>query len=188
MGFNYYNYGTIQPCWVKDKTLFWEDASGNVRQHTTTLEDAIPRQCNVFYSVEVAFYLEYSEKVYIGRFDGVISIYRKRDMLLVGIQHWEPPQYPVLKTAGYARGQAVLYPIYLDTFDYTSVYCTYRSACSRLLKPYTGEFLVDGYVIEALRVPKDSVYNIFSDGGEYIVTDVWSIQDDLWRRNCKSFL
>lgn len=189
MGFSNRGYGVVHPCWINGGQISYLDGLNKTRSFPCTIDVNIPKQLNIFYSTEVAFYLEKDNDVYIGRYDGFISIYKKCSdrLLLTGLQHWDPPELE-LDVAGYKRGHSVLYPIYVDKSDCQTLYCAYLNAEGHLRNPFKGEFLTDCRVVEALSSTVDKQFSVFSEGGDLLETDVWLVQESLWRRDCKVFL
>lgn len=190
MGFSVRGYGVINSCEISNGVVRYIDSLGHGYSFECTVKDTVHLQCNLFVSFDVAFYLFEKDMVYIGRYDGNISIYRKcanDKMLLLDIQHWTPIALN-LREAGYRRGNTVVYPIYLNTLDNQTLYCAFRNAEGHLKEPYTGEFLLSAEVIDALSANIDKEFSVFNERGERLETDDWVIQDALWRRNCTVFL
>lgn len=190
MGFSNRGHGVVHPCWINGGMVQYTDGLHKTRSFPCTLEENIPKQLNIFYSTEVAFYLEKNDEVFVGRYDGFISVYQKSAggrLLLTGLKHWEPPKLE-LEIAGYKRGHTVVYPIYVDRYDNRTLYCAYRNAEGHLNVEHKGTFLTDGTVIDALGYTEAEGYHVFDERGELLATDVWSIQESLWRRDCKVFL
>ena len=147
-------------------------------------------QRNLFVSFDVAFYLFKEDTVYVGRYDGCVSIYRKcanDKLLLLDIQKWTPRALNLIE-AGYKRGHAVMYPIYLSTHDYQTLYCAYRNAEGHLKEPFHGEFLISAEVLDLLAVNTTEEFSVFNERGELLETVNWTIQEELWRRDCPVFL
>ena len=59
MGFNLYNLGVIRECWLDKGTLKYKSpVTGHVDVCETDLDVSVSPQTNIFYSKNVAFFLE----------------------------------------------------------------------------------------------------------------------------------
>lgn len=189
MGFNYYNLGNIHPCWVENGFIHYEvETSHTIYKHETALQVNLPRQTNIFYSELVAFYLQDLDNVYVGRYDGVISIYRKTDNMLIGLSNWKAPMHCGMNLVGFYYTPAGKREIYLDSRDSKTVYVSYKSM-EGLLERAVTKPLIDalGYVTEQSLSEKDS-YVAFDERGESVAINFWHTQDSLWRRDCRIFI
>lgn len=189
MGFNLYGLGNIHKCWIKDHKVFYEQtASGAVYSYDTALDVEIPPQKNLFVSDNVAFLLYHDGKEYIGRYDGVISVYRQSDDMLVGLSNWNPPTYPPLKTCGYYRTPVQIEEIFLDLRDQVTVYTKWHNQEAKLSKPLNlkldESWLIVNYEMDATI----GTWHILDEGGVPVEVDVWFVQNEVWRRNCPIFL
>lgn len=186
MGFSYHGFGNIHYCWIQDGVIYEESSvTGVIRKHLTRLPVNIPKQLNLFASKTVAFLLYHEDKMYIGRYDGIISIYRKSDNLLVGLNNWDVPNKPYTTRLGFIKTSTGLKEILLDVSDYKTLYMKWKGAEGLLNKPFPK----GSYVIGDCPVSdswKDTVF--ITEGGEVYVIDVWNIQEDVWRHNCQVFL
>lgn len=190
MGYNNFGRGNIHPCEIQGDKFSWYDSLGVKHSYDCTLQFDVPKQCNIFFSIDIAFYLLLEDKVIIGRYDGVISVYKKcfdDKLMLVGIQHWSVPYKSRMEIAGYVPGDNETYPIYLDAENRQTLYCFYHNIEGTFPTPYDGDFLVDIDYIGALSKCKERVA-VFNERGEHLAQVKWSVQDRLWRRDCEVFL
>ena len=188
MGFNFYGYGNIHPCGVKDGNVYFRLPSGLVVKYPTGLDVEIPEQTNLFYSTKVMFLLYDDENMYIGRTDNSISIYRRSDELLVGLNNWEPPKYADTKVCGFYNDNGQLLEIHLDVRDNRTVYICSRGLQGLLKEPLDEDFQLNDGWFSALVWGNNKNYHIFNKRGEPVEVDVWTIQDDVRRRNCPVFI
>lgn len=189
MGFSQYQYGNIHDCWIENGYVCHETAcSHSVYKYPTPLEVNIPRQKNIFMSFTVAFLLYHEDKMYVGRYDGWISIYRMSDNMLVGLNSWRAPSPPLTILIGLFSSHYGIKEVYLDTRDRVTVYTKWHRAEAKLTRPYAGDY-TDIFDIEALAPAKSlGDWVFYTERGEQIGVDVWSIQDALWKYDCRVFL
>lgn len=189
MGFSQYRFGNIHECWIEDGLVCQEmPCTKQVYKYPTRLTDNIPRQLNIFSSFNVAFLLYHEDKMYIGRNDGWISIYRADDGLLVGLNNWDAPNAPITSLIGFFNSTDGIRDVYLDMRDKQTIYSTWRRAEARLTLPFDGSY-TDIIDIESYApAPTLADWYLYSKGGERIGVDVWSVQEALWREDCKVFL
>lgn len=189
MGFNLYNLGLIKPCWVENGNVCYElTGSGTILRCPTRLQKDIPRQLNLFMSKTVAFLLYDDESMYIGRYDGVISIYDRETEILTGLNNWDAPAYPPLKVCGYYRSPVQLCEINLDLRDKVTAYVNYNSMEAVLTTPINVQFEEELNLVGAEIEPKIGSVSIYNERGEEIEIKTWSVQNDVWRQNCRVFL
>lgn len=190
MGFNYFGYGMIQPCGVKDGYVFQKLPSGKYIYYKTALTVDIPEQCNFFVSDVVMFLLYHENLMYIGRMDNSISVYDLSDKeVLCGLNHWDAPKYPETQMAGMYRKSSHLFEIHIDLRDLQSLYLRGLSASTKLLTPVkTVNFNTDAAVLGAEIYRGDVNYHLHHYGGENVDTDVWLIQNRVRGGNYRSFL
>ena len=186
MGFNNHGFGNIHECKIQDGYIFdIMPISGSVYRYPTRLPVNIPAQTNIFVSDTVAFLLYHEDKVYIGRFDGIISIYRESDMLLVGLNNWDPPAKPYVRQIGMLHCPTGFIPLQLDMRDKLTIYNRYKRAEGRLTAPFDAT----EYTLGNNEVVRDwSDVQLVTEGGEVYGIDCWNIQDSLWRQNCPVYL
>lgn len=190
MGFNLYNLGVIRECRLNGGVLEYKSPITNkVSQCMTSLEDSCEWQKNIFYSRTVAFVLYTNDKAYIGRYDGKISIYRKSDMLLLGIQNWDIPSHPSTVCCGYYCEGGVPYEVYLDRTDAKTLYCGFHNIEAALFEGGSGKVFDLSYAAAmSERRVGDSPWYIYLEGGVRCATECRTIQDALWRRDCPVYL
>lgn len=181
-------YGNIHPCGVKDGKVYYDLPSGHRTYFETALDIEIPIQVNLFISDTVMFLLFHDDKMYVGRNDQSISIYRTSDLLLVGLSYWKPPKYAETKLCGYYNNRGDIYEIHLDLKDRRTLYICSLSKQSVLDKPIDCEFDLDAALVSASAFGLYDNYHIFKKGGEPVVSDVWTIQEDVRKQNCRIFL
>lgn len=186
MGFSYHGYGNIHYCWIQDGIIYEEsNVTGVVRQYKTRLTVNIPRQLNLFVSHTVAFLLYHEDKMYIGRYDGFISIYRRADNLLVGLNNWDIPAKPYLTRIGFLNTPVGHKEILLEVNDRRTVYMKWKGAEGMLDRP----FPLDAYDLsDNVIADKWEDVKFITEGGDMYGIIVWNIQEDVWRHNCKVFL
>ncbi len=189
MGFNYYNLGNIHPCWIEGGYVCHEvEVSHSIYRYQTALELSLPRQQNIFYSHMVAFWLQDTEKEYIGRYDGVISIYRRSDNMLVGLSNWKAPFRCATPITGFYLAPTGKSEVFLDSRDGVTVYTKYKAQEGLLERKIVDPFS------DALGVITDNQFNgqescmIFDRGGDSVAVNIWYPQDSLWRRDCRVYL
>ena len=186
MGFNNHGLGNIHECKIQDGFVYdIMPLSGSQYRYPTRLPVNIPAQTNLFVSDTVAFLLYHEDKVYIGRFDSVISIYRKSDMLLVGLNNWDAPEKPYVRQIGLLNCPIGCVPLQLDMRDKITIYNSFKRAEGKLTKPFDAE----DYTLGINKVVRkwDDV-QLVAEGGDLYAIDCWNIQDSLWRRDCPVFL
>lgn len=188
MGFNFFNYGNIHPCGVSSGKLYYVLPSGKRIEFNTKLDINIPEQTNLFISDTVAFLLYHDDKMYVGRYDSSISIYRISDELLVGLNTWEPPKYAETMLCGLYYNGACTCEIHLDLKDKQTVYICGEGIQGCIGHPIEPAFNMSDSTLSAAAFGTEKNYHIFGKGGEPIEVDVWTIQDDVRKRNCRSFL
>ena len=189
MGFNQYQQGNIHACWIEDGFVCQETAcTHEVYKYPTRLEVNIPKQINLFVSFTVAFLLYDSEKMYVGRNDGVISIYRRSDNMLVGLNNWDAPTFPPLLLVGFFNSPGGLKEVYLDTRDRRTVYMKWRRMEACLERKFEHDY-TDIFDVEAMApAPTFDSWCLYTRGGERIGINVWFVQDEVWRQDCTIFL
>lgn len=189
MGFNLYGLGNIKPCWVENGVVSYElPYSGKVFKYKSALDCSIPKQCNLFISKNVAFYLQDNDNFYVGRYDGFITIYRKSDKMMVGLREWEAPSYPPICHCGFygtATGRKV---VYLDTRDQITLYVDYRHIEAKLSKPIGLDFASELSAVTVLNDLSENEWYIVDKEGDYASVDAWNIQSGLREPNCTKFL
>lgn len=186
MGFSYHGYGNVHYCWIQDGLIYEESGvTGVIRTYPTRLAVNIPRQLNLFASRTVAFLLYHEEKMYVGRFDGIISVYRESDNMLVGLNNWDVPSKPPVRQIGFMKDPSGLKEVLLDLNDNRTLYMLWKGAEGCLDKPFPpGSYtLADTEVSEKWRDVR-----FVAERGDMYAIDVWNIQTDVWRQNCKVFL
>lgn len=189
MGFNFHNLGNIHECWIENNLVFYRQTStGKVYSYHTALNVTLPAQTNLFASNTVAFLLYDDEKEYIGRYDGVISIYRRSDDMLVGLSNWKPPEPPSLKLCGFYDSPFGPDEIKLDMRDQQTVYINYKVIEARLKEPLTLKLDKDMSLLSTRACPEEGPWHIYNERGESVAVDDWFIQDEVWRRDCTVFL
>ena len=189
MGFNLYSLGNIHKCWIEDHKVFYEQtATGKVYSYETALDVTLPAQKNLFVSDNVAFLMYSEDKEYVGRYDGVISIYRRSDNMLVGLSNWKPPTYPPLKTCGFYQSPVQPEEIYLDLRDQQTVYVRWRNIEARLPKRLNLVFDEPLTVVGYEAFVDEGPWFIYDKGGERVEVDVWFVQNEVWRRDCTILL
>lgn len=189
MGFNLYGLGNIKPCHIENGTLIYRlPYSGKELSYKTTMSISIPEQTNLFLSKTVMFYLEDADKCYVGRTDGRISIYRKSDKMLVGLQLWEVPPYPRLCECGFYLTPKGNVPVKLDTRDHYTLYVDYKRMEAKLHEPMYNYYMSDLAVSKTFEEKSDTDWYIVDKEGVYAEVDAWSVQDDLWKPDCRKFL
>lgn len=188
MGFNFFNYGNIHPCGISNGFVYYVLPSGKNVYFPTSIEGEIPIQTNLFISDRVAFILYSEDKMYLGRYDKSISIYRKSDGLLVGLNTWEPPKYSETVLCGFYNMKGEMHEIHLDLKDKQTVYICGTNLEGKLKEPIKSEFDNESSLFSATVHGNAENYHIFSQGGEPIEVDVWTVQDDVRKQNCPIFL
>lgn len=189
MGFSQKQYGNIQYCWIENGYVCHETAcTKRVYKYPTNFEGTVSRQVNLFFSFTVAFLLYDDENMYIGRYDGIMSIYRKSDNMLVGMKSWEPPMGPPLNLVGFFSSPNGTREVYLDTRDNQTLYSKWRRLEAKLERPFTLDY-TDIFDPESL-APAESFdkWCLYTKGGERIGIDVWFVQDEVGRHDCPVFL
>ena len=189
MGFNLYGLGNIKPCWVSNGILYYElPFTGKTFSCETSLQVSIPKQTNLFASKTVAFYLEDENNTYVGRYDGRISIYRKTDNMLVGLQLWVVPPYPPLCECGFYKSVKGNISVKLDTRDCATLYVEFKRMEARLKHPMYEHYISKLTVSKTYNDRSQNEWYVVDKEGNYAEIDAWNIQDDLWKRNCRIFL
>lgn len=188
MGFNYYNYGNIQPCRVEGGNLIYRLPSGKEIVKKTQLKVDIHEQCNLFISDTVSFLLFEGGLMYVGRADGSISIYRESDELLVGLNNWEKDQFPETQLCGFYKENGGLSEIHVDCRDWQTLYICgeYMQSYSRHELPH--EFNLDKAVFDARIFGCGGSYHLFDSKGVRLRGFIWTVQDDVRQRNCRIFV
>ncbi len=188
LGFSYYRYGRIKPCGVSGGSVYYTLPSGYRVMHSTQLQVEIPEQTNPFISETVAFLLYHEEKMYIGRYDGSISIYRMSDELLVGLNNWEAPKYVDTQVCGYYSEGSLLDEIHLDLRDRQTVYICGHGSEGLLSAPIEPKFDLHSASFSATVFGASEDYSIFNERGEPIEAKFWPLQEDVRSHNCRIFL
>jgi hypothetical protein len=189
MGFNYFNYGNIHPCGISQGKVFYILPSGKRVEFETKLNVEIPEQTNLFISDRVAFLLYHEDKMYIGRFDDSISIYRKSDELLVGLNSWKAPMESKTVVCGYYNNGYSITEIHLDLRDRRTVYICGENHEGVLKEEITNNiFDLDRSSFSASVFGDSKNYHIYTKGGNVLEVNDWHIQDDVRKRNCRIFL
>lgn len=186
-GFNYFGFGCLHPCRVENGYIIYRLPSGLEVKHATGLEVNIPEQTNTFISETVVFLLYNDGKEYIGRLDGSISIYNQSDDLLVGLNHWEKHLCPRTKLCGYYLDGKFVKELHVDLRDNTSLYVIgdYREAVAK--RPI-GSVSTDSALSDTTLYKSLLDYTIYDERGEPIEADVWTVQEDVRRGDCRIFL
>lgn len=189
MGFNNNNKGSIHLCWMENGVLYEEAAcSKQVRSYPTKLDISLPKQKNLFVSNTVAFLLYDEDKMYIGRFDGVISIYDKNSRLLLGISAWSPPEGVPLKLIGFFHTAAGIKEVNLDLRDHQTVYIDWHRIEALLSKPFNITITDTFTALDRCYTPTLSTWYFFDKEGNKVGLSVWDIQNSLWKQDCEIFL
>lgn len=188
MGFNFFSYGNIHPCGVENGKVYYKLPSGKRVEFDTKLECDIPEQTNLFISDRVAFLLYHEDKMYIGRYDKSISIYRASDELLVGLNTWEAPRYAETVCCGFYKPGGYITEIHLDLKDRQTVYICGENTQGLLDKPIEPDFNIDASSFSAAVWGNSENYHIYTKRGEPVEINVWTVQDDIRKRNCRIFL
>lgn len=188
MGFNYFGYGCLHPCRVENGAVIYKLPSGLEVSHKTALEVNIPEQTNLFISDTVTFLLYHEGKEYVGRADGSISIYNQSDDLLVGLNYWDRQLYPETKLCGYYADGKIIKEVHVDLRDKQSLYVVgdYRESIAKSpirITANTDIALNDAKIYNAVLD-----YSIYNERGEPVEADVWTVQEDVRRGNCRIFL
>lgn len=186
MGFSNFGYGCLMPCGVKDGSVILELPSGMIIGYPTHLEVTLPLQTNLYFGKTIAFLLEDEEKEYIGRFDGSITIVRKSDGLLVGLNNWDAPKHPRIKSCGLYLEKGISSPVYIDLNDNQSLYVQDLPISSKLRTPYSGDFNELDSTMSSL-IDVNVASHIYTKGGMALGTEVWNIQTSVRGRNCRIF-
>ena len=186
MGFNYYRYGCIQPCGIENGKVYHILPSGARREYPCGLNITVPLQTNLYYGETIAFVLEHEGKEYIGRFDGSISVIRKSDGLLVGLNNWVPSRAPKMIECGIYREHGITQVIFLDPSDRQSLYIYGQPMSSKLRVPYNGTFdTVDSILSFMIEGTRNT--HVYTEGGEALATEIWDIQTSIRGRDCRIF-
>ena len=190
MGFNLYNLGVIRECWLDGGVLHYKSPiTDKVSKCMTSLNVSCEKQQNIFYSKSVAFVLYTNDSMYIGRYDGKISVYRKSDMLLTGIQNWEVPMHPPTVCCGYYCEGGMPYEVFLDRSDLTTLYCGYHNIEAALVNGGRGVSFDLSYAAAMSEKRRgESPGYIYVEGGVRCATECRTVQDALWRRDCPVYL
>jgi len=171
---------------------FKSPMTGEVTACETDLEYDTTPQTNLFYSKNVAFQLMTNTKarslMYIGRFDGKISVYDANSKLLVGLRNWAVPPHPPTAVCGYYKPRGVVYEIVLDMHDRQSLYCGYHNIEARLKKPADYVFDLSYAVLMCEQAMASEDFHIYKEGGIACGTEFRTVQDDLWKHHCTIFL
>ena len=190
MGFNFFCYGNIHPCGIDNNEVYYMLPSGKRVSFPTKLDVTIPLQTNLFISDTVAFLLYHEDKMYLGRYDNSISIYRMSDEMLVGLNAWEAPKYSETEVCGYYNVRGVIEEIHVDLKDRQTLYICGKNYEAVLKEPLPENIEFDlemSSFSAAIHGNRDN-YHIYSRGGVPIEVNVWSVQDGLRRQNCPIFL
>ena len=190
MGFNYFNYGNIHPCGISKHKVFYTLPSGFKVEYDTKLDIEIPEQTSAFISSTIAFVLYHEDKMYIGRRDKSISIYRMSDELLVGLNTWDPVNYTETKPIGHFNNGRNISEIHVDLRDSQTVYICGEATEGVLPKKYNAltDFDLEKSAFSAAVWGNNKNYHIFSKRGEPIEVNVWIIQKNVREQNCRVFL
>ena len=188
MGFNFYSYGNLHPCGVSNGKVYYMLPSGKRIEFDTKLDIEIPKQTNLFISDKVAFLLYHEDKMYIGRYDSSISIYRTSDELLIGLNTWTPSKYAETIHCGFYTYSGAIYEIHLDLKDRQTLYVCRLGIEGCLKSPVEPSFDLDASALSASAWGNSNNYHIYNKRGEPIEVDVWTVQDDVRKRNCRIFL
>ncbi len=186
-GFNYFGFGNVHPCGIKDKKVYYTLPSGVAIHNNTSIDFEIPEQMNLFVSDTVMFLLYHEDKKYVGRKDGSISIYRTSDELLVGLQNWKAPAYAETMLCGLYNSSG-MYEIHLDLRDKRTVYILGGYRQGVLKKPAPERFHITDAVVSANAFGQYNNYSIFDERGDPVEADFWPIQEEIRRRDCAIFL
>lgn len=189
MGFCQRQYGNVHACWIEDGYVCQEMACTHVvHRYPTQLDVNIPKQTNIFFSFTVAFLLYHEDRMYVGRYDGWISIYRVSDNMLVGINRWTPDSNAICMQVGFFCDNLIVYEVYLDVRDRQTIYSRWHRVEAKLKKQIPAEVpaLFDAKSFTP-GTPIEDWY-LLVGGGEVVGVDVWSVQDSLWRQDCRVFL
>lgn len=189
MGFNLYNLGVIRECWLDKGTLKYKSpVTGHVDVCETDLDVSVSPQTNIFYSKNVAFFLEDETTWYIGRFDGKVSLYNKINQLLVGLRNWVVPPHPPTAVCGYYKPMGVVYEVALNLSDKQTLFCGHHNIEARLIRPADYDFDLSYAVKICQQAPGSEKLHIYREGGVECGTEFRTVQNELWQRNCKVFL
>lgn len=189
MGFNLYSLGNIHTCWIENHKVYYEStATKIVYSYDTALDVTLPKQLNLFVSDNVAFLMFDDNNKYIGRYDGVISIYRKSDDMLVGLSNWKPPTYPPLKSCGFYTTPVQPDEVMLDLRDKQTVYVRWHNIEAKVKVPIDLKFDEPMGIISYEAFANEGPWHIYNERGEPVEVDVWFIQKELWRRDCTILL
>lgn len=190
MGFNLYNLGVIRECRLNVGILEYRSPiTYKLHQCKTSLVDSCEWQRNIFYSKSVAFVLYANDKVYIGRYDGKVSIYRRSDMLLLGLQNWDVPARPSTVCCGYYCEGGMPYEVFLDRSDAKTLYCGFHNIEAALVNGGRGMVFDLSYAAAMSEKRADGgPWYIYLEGGVRCATECRIIQDELWRRDCTVYL
>ena len=189
MGFNQYNFGNIRDCWIEDGFIYQEAPyTKHVFRYPTRLPVSIPRQCNVFVSDTVAFLLYYDQKMYIGRFDGWISIYRMSDNMLVGVNGWTPPGKPETDLIGFFKAPNGTVEVRRDRLDPLTIYAMYEGVEGLLPKSIPSAHCNIPKETTFRYLRKDYDWFVIDEGGARVEIELWNLQDERRRRDCRVFL
>lgn len=186
MGFHNVKLGNIHECWIENGYVHEQcPFSGKVYKYPTRLNVTIPKQCNLYYAKDIAFYLKHNGEVYIGRHDGSISIYRESDMLLTGLNNWDAPVGIPTCIIGFHRCGRGLREVLLDLRDKQTIYVDYHDIEGFLDRPFLGniESIFSSSVFDNI-----GSWSVVTGGGEVIGVSVWNIQDSVWSGNCTIFV
>lgn len=188
MGFNFFEYGNIHPCGIANHKVYFTLPSGMRIEYNTKLDVEIPEQTNLFISDTVLFLLYHDDKMYIGRKDTSISIYRISDGLLVGLNTWDAPKYAEVELCGFYNDGNSMHEIQLDLRDKRTVYICGNRMQGLLPKENTAVFDPDKSVFSASIHGNKRFYHIYDERGEVVEVNAWTVQKDLWSQNCPVFL
>ena len=189
MGFNLKNYGTVQPCGIDEGCVYRELPSGKLVGYPCSLEVRLPKQLNLFSGPTVAFLLEDAEKEYIGRWDGSISIIRKKDGLLYGLSMWEPPKHIDLTRCGYINYGAAKRLLYLDECDRQSLYVADYPLSASLVTPCYEDFeFQETASLLSSFIDDDFNLHILKEGGVALASTGLCVQESVRRFDCRMFI
>ena len=188
MGFNYYQFGNVHPCGISNHQVYYTLPSGLKISHETSLDVEIPEQLNLFISNTVAFMLFHEDKMYIGRYDSSISIYRVSDELLVGLNTWNPPRYVETRACGFYNYDGFIKELHLDLRDKRTVYIGDLYIQGVLEKPLVDEIDMDLSFFSAKVIGTRHDYSSYKKGGESVEVNIWTVQEGIRSRDCRIFL
>lgn len=190
MGFSYFEIGCIQPCRITNGFVERQLPSGEIERFATRLNIEIPWQTNLFSSPNILFYLKQDGREYIGRKDGSISVYTIDDDLLVGLNNWDAPQFPMLYICGYKVFGNYHVNIYQDKHDLRSLYASYvdRYSCAlpeRVDPIWDLDKAEIGWVLSTT-FGEDFIFT--GRGDKFVKVDRWEVQSLLRSKDYRCFV